>query len=116
MERTSRETWAKRVERWQDSGLTAKEYAAEVGINAHSLSWWKWRLSSGARAQGGVPRKRRSAISPATPSPLTFVEMTSAVIHESLEVVLPSSIRIRVPSSFDAPTLGRLLDVLEHRG
>ena len=116
MERTSREAWAKRVERWRDSGLTAKEYAAEVGVNAHSLSWWKWRLSSGAKAQGRVPRKRRSAISPATASPLTFVEMTSAVVHESLEVVLPSSIRIRVPSTFDASTLGRLLDVLEHRG
>jgi hypothetical protein len=33
MERASRETWAKRVERWKDRGLTAKEYAAEVGIS-----------------------------------------------------------------------------------
>ena len=116
MDRTSRETWAKRVELWRDSGLTAKEYAAEIGINAHSLSWWRWRLSSGAKAQGSVPRKRGSTISPATASPLTFVEMTSAVTHESLEVVLPSSIRIRAPASFDAPALRRLLDVLEHRG
>ena len=52
MDRTSREEWAKRVERWGDSGLTAKEYAAEIGIKAHTLSWWKWRLSSGAPAQG----------------------------------------------------------------
>jgi len=44
MERASRETWAKHVERWRDGGLTAKEYAAEAGVNAHSLSWWKWRL------------------------------------------------------------------------
>ena len=33
MDRTSRETWAKRVERWKDGGLRAKEYAAEVGIS-----------------------------------------------------------------------------------
>src|SRR5271165_3240541 len=105
MDRVSREAWAKRVERWRDSGLTAKEYAAEIGINAHSLSWWKWRLSSGAKARGRVPRKRRSTISPAASSPLTFVEMTSALTHESLEVVLPASIRIRVPTGFDAPTL-----------
>ncbi len=32
-----REQWAKRVERWKDSGLTAKEFAAETGINAQSL-------------------------------------------------------------------------------
>jgi hypothetical protein len=46
------ETWAKRVERWTDSGLTAKEYAAGLGIKAHSLTWWKWRLSSGAGSEG----------------------------------------------------------------
>ena len=115
MDRTSRETWAKRVERWRDSGLSAKEYAAEVGVNAHSLSWWKWRLSSGATTQGRV-RSRRSRALPPTTTPLTFVEMMTAAARESLEVVLPSNIRIIVPSTFDAPTLGRLLDVLEHRG
>jgi hypothetical protein len=47
---------------------------------------------------------------------LTFVEMASAVAPESLEVVLASSVRIRVPSTFDASALARLLDVLEHRG
>lgn len=116
MDRASRETWAKRVERWRDSGLTAKEYAAEAGINAHSLSWWKWRLSSGSKARGRVPRTRRPPSRRPTASPLMFIEMTSAVVHEPLEIVLPSSVRIRVPSTFDAPTLGRLLDVLEHRG
>jgi hypothetical protein len=30
MDGTSREEWAKRVERWKDSGLTAAEYAADV--------------------------------------------------------------------------------------
>jgi hypothetical protein len=32
VERTSRETWTKRVERWKDSGLTAAEYAAENSV------------------------------------------------------------------------------------
>ena len=31
--RTSREVWAKRVQRWQDSDLTAAEFAAEIGVN-----------------------------------------------------------------------------------
>ncbi len=122
MERASRETWAKRVERWKDSGLTAKEYAAELGVNAHSLSWWRWRLSSEAgQLEPMARRRRRRAISKATPAatstppPLTFVEMTASIAAEPLEVVLPSSIRIRVPSSFEASTLGRLLDVLEQR-
>ena len=116
MDRTSREEWAKRVERWGDSGLTAKEYAAEIGIKAHTLSWWKWRLSSDAPAQGRRRRARHAPTAGAGATPLTFVEMATAVAHEPLQVVLPSSIRILVPATFDAPALGRLLDVLEHRG
>jgi transposase len=120
MDPESRETWAKRVERWKESGLTAKEFAAEMGINAHSLTWWKWRLSSSAgspRADAsahGTSRRGRSA-SPTVVTPLTFVEMPAGVAAESLEVVLPSSVRIRVPPAFDARALGRLLEVLDAR-
>jgi len=38
--RTARAEWAKRVERWADSGLTSKEFAAELGINPRSLVFW----------------------------------------------------------------------------
>ena len=119
MGRESRETWSKRVERWKDSGLTAKEFAAELGINAHSLTWWHWRLSS-TRTSATKTRARTqrmaSKVSSATPAPLTFVELSAAVAVEPLEVVLPSSLRIRVPSGFDAEALRRLLEVLDaHR-
>ncbi len=30
--------WAKRVARWSDSGLSAKEFASETGLNANTLS------------------------------------------------------------------------------
>jgi len=115
-----REQWAKRVERWKDSGLTAKEFAAETGINAQSLSWWRWHLSKGAEEPR--PRRRRRSQgatgeitrSPAL-SPMTFVEMTAPAALDKLEVVLPSTIRVCVRPGFDAATLGRLLDVLEQR-
>ena len=117
MERESRETWAKRIERWKDSGLTAKEYAAELGINAHSLTWWRWRLSSTASAMPETGRRRRRARrpSPHTAAPLTFVELPAGTAVEPFEVVLPSSLRVRVPSGFDASALRRLLDVLGPR-
>ena len=57
MSRTSRAEWAKRVERWQDSGLTAKEYAAETGLNASTLSYWKRRLVSKAKGASVFRRK-----------------------------------------------------------
>jgi hypothetical protein len=37
--RVGREEWAKRVERWRDSGLTTAEFAAEVGINPKTLTY-----------------------------------------------------------------------------
>jgi len=33
MGRASRAVWAKRVERWGDSGLTAKQFAAEIDVS-----------------------------------------------------------------------------------
>jgi transposase len=118
MERVSRETWAQRVERWKDSGLTAKEYAAEVGINAHSLYWWKWHLTSAASGkpagEGRRSRPRKKAATDETAG-VTFVELPSSMVAEPFEVVLPSSVRVRVPPSFDSAALRRLLDVVSTR-
>src|SRR5260370_39221389 len=57
--RTGREEWAKRVARWKDSGLTAKEFATELGINPRSLVFWKWQLGKGS----GGPVAESSAVS-----------------------------------------------------
>jgi hypothetical protein len=46
MATNTRDLWAKRVERWKDSGLTAKEFAAEMGINPQTLAYWRWRLKA----------------------------------------------------------------------
>lgn len=116
-EPTVREQWSKRVERWKDSGLSAKEFAAETGINAHSLSWWRWQLSKGDTAPK-EPRRRRSRTAiaqPAASPAMKFIEMMAPVSLDKLEIVLPSTMRICVRPGFDAATLGRLLDVLERR-
>ena len=111
MERVSRETWAKRVERWADSGLTAKEFAAEAGLNPSTLSYWKWRL----RGKRPATSRRATARGAArTVSPLSFVEVTKGVAAAELfEIELCSGVRVRVPGSFDAEALSRLLGVLE---
>lgn len=120
MARESREHWAKRVERWTDSGLTAGEFARELGISASSLKWWKWRLGSAAAAKPAsspAPRVRSSAVTkaPAATS-VTFVEVSAPRVAEApLELVLPSALVVRVRAGFDDVTLGRLLDVLARR-
>jgi transposase-like protein len=126
MARETREEWAKRVERWRDSGLTAAEFAAEVGVNPRTLSYWKWRLGSKrGRSLSSKPTKARSKKASRSAArkkaaalavrPLSFVEVTkatSALSGEPFEVELVSGERIRIPSSFDASSLSRLLDVL----
>jgi hypothetical protein len=113
MDRSTREEWAARIARWKDSGLTAAEFASEIGVRARTLSWWKWRLSSKTQESPKGARRVAGSLGKATRiSPLTFVEMT-AIDTDRLEVVLASSVRIRVRPGFDSTTLGRLLEVLE---
>jgi transposase-like protein len=121
MERESREVWAKRVERLADSGLTLKEFAAEIGVNANTLAGWRWRIQ---RAKG----TGTDVAAPASPPPpfLEFVAPPADEIRseckpepectaEPFELVLEDGHRIRVPVRFDPTALRRLVDVLEAR-
>ena len=47
MSQDSRALWAKRVDRWKDSGLTAKEFAVETRVSSADLI----RLSSKVRSR-----------------------------------------------------------------
>jgi hypothetical protein len=127
MERTTRETWAKRVERWNDSGLSGREYAAELGISSAALKWWKWKLSSTPASARTEPKGHQSSGSRSarkkTVPRLTFVEVKSAgadkpapaLTSTPIEIVLRSGVQLRVTVGFDAPTLERVLDVVERR-
>ena len=115
MARTSRETWAKRVERWQASDLTAKEFAAEIGVNPRTLSHWKWILGKGdasKKRRPESPKKRRSTSEVVSFTELAIEEPRRA---SSIEVVVDARRVVRVDSSFEADTLARVLDVLEAR-
>lgn len=117
MARESREVWAKRVERWRESGLRANEFAAEVGVNAATLAQWKYRLAAEARAEAPSPATAKAAA-------VSFVEVNAEAepvaperpaAQSTFEVVLPSGITVRVPSRFDAVALRRLVDVMTAR-
>jgi len=104
MARTSRAEWGKRVERWKDSGLTAKEFAAETGVKASTLAYWSWRLRSSrpkqpslrsSAARGRFVQLSASSLPSATPAPL--------------ELVLGADIVVRIPSGFDEETLTRVI-------
>jgi hypothetical protein len=125
MKRENRDVWAKRVERWRDSGLTAKEFADEAGVNAKTLAYWKWRLGRaiGTRAsrRAGRPPSRPVArarvravpfveVSPVPPAAAPASEREDEA--EPFEIALPSGLRVRVPARFDDGALARLLEAV----
>jgi|SRR5579872_5258635 hypothetical protein len=102
MGREARATWAKRVERWSASGLTAVQFAEEIGVNARTLTYWKWKL--------GRPAAR------VEPGKAEFVEVATSAQRTpttyALEVVLSGGVVIRVPARFDADALRRVVATL----
>lgn len=111
MARESREVWRKRVERWGDSGLTAQQFADEIGVNVHTLSHWKWLLAQEARRES-APTPSAQPVFVELVEPKPSLSSTTAPCHEPFEVVLVSGLRVRVPAAFDAVALRRLVDAL----
>jgi hypothetical protein len=110
--------WARRVERWQRSGLTADRFAEQEGVNARTLAFWKWRLKrDGAPGVAMKPGRRRAE------KRVAFVELVAPrpaaspgeARSTAIEVVLPIGYRVRVAGGFERGTLVELLDVLEAR-
>src|SRR5690348_9571370 len=95
-EKATREVWSKRVERWKDSGLSAEEFANELGISERSLKRWKWKLAAEASSTPMQAQKRRRVSETAKPT-MTSVEVPRAASRTSLiEILLPCRIRVRV--------------------
>lgn len=120
MARSTRAEWAKRVERWQDSGLTAKEFAAELDISPANLTFWKWKLRQ--TETGGASmrdRARRREKSTRTEKPTRFLQLVPApdapVATSTLEVMFANGVVLRVPKDFDEPALTRLVNLLGGR-
>jgi transposase-like protein len=108
--RTSRAEWQKRIERWRDSGLTAEQFAAELGINAGTLRFWKYRLGKDSVASEPKPRASKA------PRASSLVEVHAGTVVASSPFVLElgGARRLQIPSQFDATALERLLSILEH--
>ena len=101
---SSRAEWEKRLERWKDSGLSAEQFAAEIGVNAGTLRQWKYSLA----AKGRAVRAAESSF--VEVKPVATVEGSSSTAVFELEV---GRRRLRIPAQFDADALYRLIAVLE---
>ena len=114
--RVEREEWAKRVERWRDSGLTTAEFAAELGINPKTLTYWAWTLKREASGKRRVwpAKKQPSTAGTSTKAPIgpAFVELPRQGSTARFELEVRGR-RLHIPSAFDAQHLRALLEILE---
>ena len=96
------------------SGLSVAEFERQHNLSPNRLSWWRRRLDLTASSATARPATASmtflpvrvavpASAAPAAPTPATSV---------SIEFVLPDGVVVRVPPSFDAAALTRLLDVL----
>jgi len=105
-----RKAWGERVAGWRRSGLTAKEYAARIGVNAGTLAHWAWRLGDEQREQRG----QRTARAAAAAAVIEVVGRQGGGA-QGFELRLEGGRQLQIPASFDAAALTRLLEVLEGR-
>ena len=95
---------------FERSGLSLAEFERRHDLSRNRLSWWRKRLGA-ATATGPRP----------VPASVTFLPVRievppraapTPVVAAPIELVLPDGAVVRVPPSFDATSLARLLDVL----
>jgi transposase-like protein len=107
----SRNEWRKRVARWKESGLTAKEFGAREGINPGTLYFWRYKLAYGDRLDR--PPKRGTRSDAVVASLVEVPAPTVVVGDQRFEIELGNGRLIRVSAGFDAESLRALLSVVE---
>ena len=115
-QRESREVWVKRIERLGDSPLSMPKFAAELGINVHTLRYWKQKLREEERGAGDKPAIHRPKPHASGSPPPLFTGLDVSVEsqrHPSVEVLLPSGIVLRLHEPCAHGELASLICALE---
>jgi transposase len=96
--------WAERVERWQQSGLTAEHFGRREGFAPQQLRWWKWSLQKRAAAGEGA--------SVTSFLPVRVVAAPTAA-PSAVEIVLGNGRRVRVLGPVDPDLLAAVIEAAE---
>jgi transposase-like protein len=100
------------VRAWTASGLSAAQFAPQVGASPSTLAWWRWKL----RREGALRSRSRRHRGRAK-TPLAFVEIAPEATAEGpragavLELQV-ADVVLRIPEGFEERTLARVLQVL----
>jgi hypothetical protein len=115
MVRRTAKQWARLVARWKRSGLSAGEFGASVGVDAHSLHWWRWALRK-REAMKDVSTSPTESIPAFLPvhvvEPPLPMEKPAPLTRGAVEIVVDDRHAVRVGPGFDEDTLRRVLGLL----
>ena len=116
--------WRDRIQQYEQSGLTIRQFCEREGLVGHQLSWWRRELkrrsaesdtkaaeekSAAGRPKRGRPKIRKDA---------GFVSVQIEPSRDStscVEIILDQPPRIAVSPGFDAAVLREVIGVLEKR-
>jgi len=112
--RHDREFWVGVVDEFEAAGAAEehREFAERHGVACDTFRRWLYKLR--AEQRGRRWRTRGGRRRPKAPLALSLVEVEGAPAGDArFELELPRGLRLRVPPSFDADALRRLLAVFE---
>ena len=93
--------WKERIEGWQSSGLSQREYCAREELSHSSFNWWRRRIKTSTQPVQNVQRMTLVPVPMA--SPQTIGEVT---------VKSPAGWEVTAPVSSDVTWLSALLKSL----
>ncbi len=108
MRRETRAMWRERVGRWDESGLSGREFAREEGVSEGTLRHGRWRL--GAEAGERHAKRGRGGLSRGGACKRTGGERRGIRGCAGFGDACPSA------GKLDGAALGRLLAVLQSAG
>ena len=120
------QAWRERMRRYEQSGVTIREFCQQEDLSAAQFSWWRAELRR--RAAKVVPARKSSKKTTRQSQAKKTAKRSKAVatdffpvkvepsVPSPVEIVLDHPPRVRVTRGFDGELLRNVLRVLEQHG
>jgi transposase-like protein len=104
------------VQAWRDSGLTAAEYAQQLGMAKSNL--WRWSSELGDMDKPADPSPKAARVPAFAAIAIEEAAMPAKSIHHALvcELEHPSGTRVRIYRGADMDVIRLLSDVMVRGG
>jgi transposase-like protein len=105
---SARVRWERVVGEFERSGESVRRFAGARGINANTLSWWRWRLRTEATRARTI--RFMPVVLERAPEPLD--DMGRGAALDTVEATLPNGVVLRFPYRLDREGLRELAATL----